>query len=105
VVARQHHGTHPEKFSATSTWDRPVAGGGTTRCVTTAVSIMFGYRSLQISRAGGSGAWPAVALVGSYELLMALVRAEHGTAVETPPEEAESQAAPAGGPDCTTRSI
>ncbi|MFL6053304.1 MAG: DUF2637 domain-containing protein [Actinoallomurus sp.] len=44
-------------------------------------------------------AWPAVALVGSYELLMALVRAEHRTTVEPVADQAESRAAPTAEPD------
>jgi hypothetical protein len=44
-------------------------------------------------------AWPAVALVGSYELLMALVRAEHRTAAAPVPDTAESHDAPPIEPD------
>jgi uncharacterized membrane protein YhiD involved in acid resistance len=40
-------------------------------------------------------AWPALALVGSYELLMLLVRAEQRTTSEPIANEAESQPAPA----------
>jgi hypothetical protein len=39
-------------------------------------------------------AWPAVALVGSYELLMSLVRAEHRTAPDPALDVAESHAEP-----------
>jgi hypothetical protein len=40
-------------------------------------------------------AWPALALVGSYELLMMLIRAEHQTAERRDPDAAENHAAPA----------
>ncbi|MBC6456377.1 DUF2637 domain-containing protein [Actinomadura sp. HBU206391] len=39
-------------------------------------------------------AWPALALVGSYELLMMLIRSEAST-MESAPDEAESHAPPA----------
>jgi hypothetical protein len=39
-------------------------------------------------------AWPAVALVGSYELLMALIRTERCTIAEQLVDEAENHAAP-----------
>jgi Protein of unknown function (DUF2637) len=39
-------------------------------------------------------AWPALALVGSYELLMMLIRAEHETSERQAPGEAESRAGP-----------
>jgi len=39
-------------------------------------------------------AWPALALVGSYELLMTLVKAEHGAAVGRALEQAESHVVP-----------
>jgi hypothetical protein len=39
-------------------------------------------------------AWPALALVGSYELLMTLIRAEHETSERQTPDTAESHAAP-----------
>lgn len=38
-------------------------------------------------------AWPALALVGSYELLMMLIRTEHGTTGEPTTDEAEGHAA------------
>jgi hypothetical protein len=44
-------------------------------------------------------AWPAVALVGSYELLMALVRAEQRTIAVADSATAESNDAPLTGPD------
>lgn len=44
-------------------------------------------------------AWPAVALVGSYELLMALVRAEHSTVADRAAVGAENNVAPAAGSD------
>ena len=44
-------------------------------------------------------AWPAVALVGSYELLMALVRAEHHTEPASGPAVLESSDAPSIEPD------
>jgi len=40
-------------------------------------------------------AWPALALVGSYELLMMLIRAEHQTTGRRDPDAAENHAAPA----------
>jgi hypothetical protein len=40
-------------------------------------------------------AWPALALVGAYELLMTLIRAEHAASVEPAPEDVEIPAAPA----------
>jgi hypothetical protein len=40
-------------------------------------------------------AWPALALVGSYELLMMLIRAEHETTERRDPDVAENHAAPA----------
>jgi hypothetical protein len=40
-------------------------------------------------------AWPALALVGSYELLMMLIRAEHQTTERRDPDAAENHAAPA----------
>jgi hypothetical protein len=39
-------------------------------------------------------AWPALALVGSYELLMMLIRTEHGTTERRDPEATENHAAP-----------
>ncbi|MCW2946572.1 MAG: hypothetical protein JWR24_3289, partial [Actinoallomurus sp.] len=39
-------------------------------------------------------AWPALALVGSYELLMTLIKAEDGSAEEPTPEITESPASP-----------
>jgi hypothetical protein len=39
-------------------------------------------------------AWPALALVGSFELLMTLIRAAHGTTAEHASDTAESPAAP-----------
>ena len=44
-------------------------------------------------------AWPALALVGSFELLMILVRAERGGTVEQPPLASPGQAAPQAGKD------
>lgn len=43
-------------------------------------------------------AWPALALVGSYELLMLLIRIEHGTTKQLATNETKSHTAPA--PDC-----
>ncbi|GAA4514056.1 DUF2637 domain-containing protein [Actinoallomurus oryzae] len=44
-------------------------------------------------------AWPAVALVGSYELLMALIRAEHRTTVKPVADRPENHAATTAEPD------
>ena len=46
-----------------------------------------------------ASAWPALALVGSFELLMILVRAERGGTVEQPPLASPGQAAPQAGKD------
>jgi hypothetical protein len=43
-------------------------------------------------------AWPALALVGSYELLMMLIRAESGTTAEPDADSVESHPAPAPRP-------
>ncbi|MDN3355834.1 DUF2637 domain-containing protein [Actinomadura sp. DC4] len=47
-------------------------------------------------------AWPAVALVGSYELLMALIRAEHRVGVAPVSGVADSPDTPAAQPDVPT---
>jgi hypothetical protein len=44
-------------------------------------------------------AWPALALVGSYELLMMLIRTEHGTTGGPATDEADSHAASHAQPD------
>ncbi|GAB3958027.1 hypothetical protein GCM10029978_001930 [Actinoallomurus acanthiterrae] len=44
-------------------------------------------------------AWPALALVGSYELLMMLIRAEHGTTAVPPADKAECRTTSSGKPD------
>jgi len=50
-------------------------------------------------------AWPALALVGSFELLMMLIRAEHETGERHAPNAAESHAAPVVGGDAPPLAI